>query len=116
MLPKQLPMILHVKKSIIEKVTTDITFPILRLHTESDMRHEVRTFWKFESKNKVTKIVERWNETSIMTFEDYNADFVKDLLPYDMLFPQPGMSNYEEITEKAFDLCLQRLIDIIHRS
>ena len=90
---------------------TNFTFPICRLKTIDE---DERVFWKFESKHKVTRIHEKMSETSILVYDDKNADFLMDFITSEaMLF---GHGEYDIISEMTYDKACQRLIDLIYKS
>ncbi len=94
-------------------VTHDVpfTYPIFRSESIGD-DHNV--YWKFESEHKVTMIVDKGSEMSILTYDDPKANFPETMITSeDMLY---GRYNYGIIPEKFFHMILERLIDLIHRS
>jgi len=86
-------------------------FPMYRSRTFSE---DETTYWKFESRNKVTMIEEEMSKMSILHYDDPNTDFVRDFITSaDMLF---GRNGYDIIPENMYDAAQNRLIDLISRS
>lgn len=103
------------KITITERVYQDyevnFTFPLYRSRAFGE---DETTYWKFESKNKVTMIEEEMSKMSILHYDDPNTDFVKDFITSeDMLF---GRMGYDIIPESVYDAAQNRLIDLISRS
>lgn len=107
------------KLTIIIPTQTEINapfdFPIYRsrLQGEYNFAGFKKEYWKFESKHKVTKITEEMCQTTILTYDDLNADFVKDMMNADMLY---GHSDYDIIPERIYDAAVQRLIDKLYKA
>lgn len=94
-----------------ETFNVPFQFPIYRRQTISEDEH---IYWKFYSKTKVTRIHEKIAETSILTYDDDKADFVRDMIRSEnMLY---GNYEYDIINEKQFDWVIQRLINVIHEA
>ncbi len=103
-------MRLQITERVVTVHETPFTFPLYRSEGIGEWE---RIYWKFESHHKVTRIHEQMCEISILTYDDLNADFVKDMITSeDMLY---GRYQYDIIPESIFDAALQRLIDVIHR-
>lgn len=101
---------INMRKTVQTVIEVDIQYPLFRKEHVDD-NHNV--YWKFDSANKVTKITDKISEMSILTYDDKRADFLSDFMNEDML---NGEGQYSILPERGFDLCLQRLIDLIHRS
>jgi hypothetical protein len=85
-------------------------FPFYRMEYIGDNE---KVYWKFYGAHKVTRIHEKMCETSILCYDDKNADFILDLLTEEMF---KGDRNFSVIYEENFDKALQRLINMIHDS
>lgn len=72
-----------------------------------------KQFWKFESIHKLTVITEEMSQTTILTYDDPDADFVLEMLSPRMLEESFG---WERISEKKFDTAVQRLIDKLFKA
>jgi hypothetical protein len=94
---------------------TPYEFPLYRTKLQGDYNCAgfKKEYWKFESKHKVTKITEEMIQTTILTFDDPDCDFFKDMMSKDMLH---GQGEYEIITENIYDKATERLINKLFKS
>jgi hypothetical protein len=97
------------------EINAPFDFPVYRsrLQGEYGISGFKKEYWKFESMHKVTKITEEMCQTTILTYDDPNADFVKDIMSSDMLY---GHSDYNIISEKMYDAVTDRLIAKLFKS
>lgn len=97
------------------EVNTPFDFPIYRSRLQGEYNYAgfKKEYWKFESIHKVTRITEEICQTTILTYDDENADFVKDMMSADMLY---GHSDYDIIPERIYDAAVQRLIDKLYKA
>lgn len=103
-------MVFEILRKTAVAYQTPFEFPLFRVEI---INEDERIYWKFESRHKVTRIHEKMCETAILTYDDNNANFVRDLITSeDMLF---GRGSFDIIVERVFDNALERLIDKIHR-
>ena len=103
------------KMTITERVyrehEVNFNFPMFRRYAFGE---DETTYWKFESKHRVTMIEEEISKMSILHYDDPGTDLVKDFITSkDMLF---GRGGYDIIPENMFDAAQNRLIDLISRS
>lgn len=108
-------MILTITIPTLVEVNAPFDFPVYRsrLQGEYNIAGFKKEYWKFESKHKVTKITEEMSQTTILTYDDENADFIKDMMSADMLY---GHSDYDIISEKSYDAATDRLIAKLFKS
>lgn len=97
------------------EINAPFGFPVYRsrLQGEYNIAGFKKEYWKFESNHKVTKITEEMSQTTILTYDDPNADFVKDIMSSDMLY---GHGDYDIIPERIYDTAVQRLIDKLYKA
>lgn len=90
-------------------------FPLFRtrLEGEYNIGRFKKEYWKFESNHKVTKITEEMSQTTILTYDDPNADFVKEMMCKDMVY---GEGEYDIIPEKVYDGAVERLINKLYKA
>lgn len=88
----------------------EFNFPIYRTYLDGEYGFPdyKKQYWKFESNHKVTVITERQCETTILTYDDKNADFVREILTNNMF---ECLNGWDAVPEIVFDKCVQRLID-----
>lgn len=107
------------KVSIYQQFVTSFDFPYefpffrTRLQGEYNCSGFKKEYWKFESNHKVTKITEEMSQTTILTYNDENADLVLDMVSKEMLY---GHGEYDSITEAIYDKAVERLIDKLFKS
>lgn len=108
-------MKLKITTQIVYDVEVAFTFPMFRSRLQGDYNCAgfKKEYWKFESIHKVTKITEEMCQTTILTFDDPNADFVQDMMPPDMLY---GRADYDIIPEKVYDAATDRLINKLFKA
>lgn len=93
-------------------VDVDFSFPLYRSHLQGEycIAGFKKTYWKFDSAHKVSIITEEMSQTTILTYDDDNIDWIKELANVDMIY---GNGAYDIIPEKSYDAAMQRLIDKI---
>lgn len=99
----------------IQTVAVPFDFPMFRTRLEGEygISGFKKEYWKFESKHKVTKITEEMSQTTILTYNDPNSDFILEMMNENMLH---GRMEYDIIPENIYDHCMQRLINKIFHS
>lgn len=98
------------ERSYVEHIVP-FEYPLFRSENIDD---EHNVYWKFESENKVTMIVDKECEMSILSYDDPKGNFPETMIKgEDMLF---GRYNFSIISEKHFDRILEKLINLIHKS
>lgn len=90
-------------------VEVDVEFPFIRsrLKGEYGFAGFEKTYWKFYSPHKVTVITERMSETTILTYNDRNHNFFRDMVNNSMLVAN---GEYDRISEKLWTMAVDRLI------
>lgn len=102
-------MVVTIKEQTKRQVDVSWSFPIYRSRLTGDygIAGYEKTYWKFDSIHKVTVITERMCETSILTYNDKNADFFVSMVDEDMLL---GEGSYDIIPEKLWNNAVDRLV------
>jgi len=105
-------MKITITERLYQEYDVKFDFPIYR---RCIFHENETTYWKFESKHRVTVIVEDdVSKISILHYDDPKTDLVKDFITSeDMLF---GRGGFDIIPEKIYDAAQNRLIDLISRS
>lgn len=108
-------MKLSIYQPLLTSFDVPFEFPLFRsrLIGEYNIGRFKKEYWKFESNHKVTKITEEMSQTTILTYDDINADFVKDMMCKDMVY---GDGEYDIIPERIYDTAVQRLIDKLYKA
>lgn len=90
-------------------------FPLFRTRLQGDYNCAgfKKEYWKFESIHKVTKITEEMSQTTILTYDDPNADFVMDMMNKDMVY---GHGEYDIVLEQIYDKAVERLINKLYKA
>jgi hypothetical protein len=92
-----------------ETIPIEVTFPLFRsrLIGEYGFAGYEKTYWKFDSTEKVTIITERMSETSILTYNDKNHNFFRDMVSIEML---QASGEYNRDNESTWQRVVDRLI------
>ena len=104
-------MIIGITEQVVNTYDTPFEFPIFRSKTISE---DETIYWKFENHHKMIRIHETMGETSVLSRNDKDIDFLKsEIRSVDMLM---GHYSYNIIPEKVFLSAQRRLVDLIVNS